>query len=510
MRIPLLGGSYRDPGLIAAAQRSVNLYAEKNPPEAQSPVNVTHYPRPGLTPICDPVEQDYQYGKGRCIYTATDGEVYIVIDQGIYHFHDADYSLHLIGQMTTPGITPVRMADNGTSILVVDGSPIGYLIDMASQSGHTFSQIGDPNFLGGTNVDFLDYFLALNQPGTPNWYCTEANSTTFNALFFGTKTAWPDNIQTLIMVQREAWILGKYKSEVWYNSATVPFPFQPYPGTIIEHGCVAPYSAQKNDVFCYWLSQSPEGARMVMRGSKKTATRISTHAIEEEFLSYPRVDDAIGAVYQWRGHNFYQLHFPTADRTWTWDEATQQWHEDAYFDTNGVQHRSLDTFHAYGYGLNLALDWQKGIIYKLDKDNFTDNERPITFIRSMPHLLDDESFNRMTVWKLIADIETGTATGRPPTNSTLSPWSLGFSSGFGPRTWQGPPTISARVSRDRGHSWGNYRTQPLGGAGQYKRTPMWARWGQGRDFIFEVSWSEPISTALNGVFVEFEKHEADT
>lgn len=504
-RLALLGGAYTDPGLIASAQRRVNLYAERNPPEAQSPVNTTHYVRPGLTPLSSPPSP----GFGRGLYTATDGELFAVVNQDIFHVHDADYSWHLIGSMQTPLTTPVKFADNGTTALIVDGSLQGYSIDLATQTGHAFNQIGDPNFLGGTNIDFLDYYLFLNQPNSPNWYCTEANSTLFNALFFGTKTAWPDDIQTAVAVQREVWILGKYKSEIWYNSGTVPFPFQAQPGVIIEHGCVAPYSAAKQDVYLYWLSQSPEGARMVMRGSGKKAERISTHAIESEFLTYPRVDDAIGAVYQIRGHAFYKLHFPTADRTWGYDEATKQWHEDAWFDTNGIQHRARNTFCAYAYGKNVALDWNSGDLYQIDETNFTDNGTAIPCICSVPHLLDNESYNRITVWKLIADMETGTGTGTVNQQTTVSPWSLGFSSGFGPRTVVGPPTISARVSRTRGNSWGNRRTRPMGAAGQYNTTPMWPRWGTMRDGVFELSWATPQQTALNGVFVEYEIHEGD-
>ncbi len=330
----------------------------------------------------------------------------------------------------------------------------------------------------------------------------------FSGLNVGVKTAWPDNIQTVIAVERAAWILGKYKSELWFNVGAVPFPFQIQPGLIIEHGCCAPYSAAKQDVNCYWLSQSPEGARMVMKGTQNIAQRISTHAIEAEFLKYPRVDDAIGSTYQITGHAFYCLDFPTADKTWVYDEATKQWHEETHIDVNGFPHRSLTPFKAYAYGKNVGLDWQTGNLYQIDPANFTDHGTPVQYLRSFPHVISDES-ERITVWRFVADIEVGTEPGTVINPLATSPWSLGFSPGFGPVSITEPPLISLRTSRTRGASWGNAVMQPMGAMGQYYVRPTWNRLGYFVDGVFELSWSTPMKTALNGAFISYEKHEAD-
>jgi hypothetical protein len=180
-QFPLLGGAYTQPSLIASAQRSVNLYPEKNPPEAQAPVNVTHYPRPGLTPrgVAPP------QGRGRGLYRATNGQLYSVVDLTIYHINRGDLSHVEVGQLRSPLTTPVSMADNGTEILVVDGTLEAFSINMATDA---FAQIGDPNYLGSDRADFLDGFILLNQLNSPNWYATDAYSLLFDALAFGTKT----------------------------------------------------------------------------------------------------------------------------------------------------------------------------------------------------------------------------------------------------------------------------------------------------------------------------------
>ena len=505
-RIPLTSGAYSAPSLIANAQRCVNLFPETNPQDTNPPVPVTHYPRPGLTPLGAPSNQ----GRGRAVYGATNGDLFAVVDEQVFYINP-DWGFVSLGFLQTALTTPVIMADNGTNVVIVDGSLTGATIALGAPSSYTstsLTQIGDPNFLGSDRVDFLDYFLVFNQPNTRNFYCTEANSLVFNALFIGVKTAWPDNIVGISCVERFAWIFGPKKSEIWFNSGSVPFPFQIQPGLIVEHGCAAKYSIAKQDVNVYWLSESPEGARMVMKGFQNLALRISTHAIEAELLKYARVDDAIGSTYQLTGHNFYCLHFPTADKTWVYDEATKQWHEESYTDTNGFQHRSKTPFTTYAYNTNVGLDWQTGQLYKLDPTNFTDNNIPIKFARSFPHIISPES-QRITVWKFVADMEVGTATGIGSVPVLESPWSLGFSNGFGNTTLVEPPLVSLRMSRTRGASWGNYVMQPMGGQGLYYTRPTWNRLGYFVDAVFELEWSTPMKTALNGAFITVEEHDGD-
>lgn len=48
-RVPLLGAAYTSRSVIAAAQESINLYSERNDPNASPPVPATCYPTPGLS-----------------------------------------------------------------------------------------------------------------------------------------------------------------------------------------------------------------------------------------------------------------------------------------------------------------------------------------------------------------------------------------------------------------------------------------------------------------------------
>lgn len=505
--IPLTSGAYMSQSLLANAQECINLYLEKNPENTKPPQPTTHYHRPGLPLLSNPPAP----GRGRCLYCANQGDasssgdplgdLYAVIDQAVYYI-DRDWVFHQVGSTLTPGSTPVYMADNGATIVLVDGSAQGYQIPVATR---VLTQIVDVDFYGSDRVDFLDSFLLFNKPGTNQWYCTTSDAIDFNALFVGIKTAWPDKILAVVANEREALVLGPKKSEVWFNAGAVPFPFQILPNIIIEQGCSAKYSPAKMDTNIYWLSQSPEGSAMVMRlNSQNVAQRISTHAIENEFKSYPRVDDAIGSVYQINGHSFYKLHFPLADKTWGFDEATGQWHRDAWIDSNGVLHRARNTFCAFAYGKNVALDWATGALYQIDEasteDHANGGTQPIVWIRTFPHSVNE--LKNVSYGAFIADVETGRSVGTGENGQFLSPWSNGFSSGFGPITQVAAPMINYRVSRDGGYKFGNARPKQLISSGNYRSMMRWRGNGIARDAVFELSSTAQMCGSLNGAYID--------
>jgi hypothetical protein len=47
----------------------------------------------------------------------------------------------------------------------------------------------------------------------------------------------------------------------------------------------------------------------------------------------------------------------------------------------------------------------------------------------------------------------------------------------------------------------------LGAEGNYYDTPTWWNLGMARDRVFELSWSAPMKTALQSVFVTYQPFE---
>lgn len=490
-RIPLISGAYQSRSVIAGAQRCINLFPEVNPSEASPPVPVTHYPTPGLTSKV--VLPDLAVVRG--LYTASNGELYAVCGASVYLISDS-WGYTKLGSISAIS-TPVSLKDNGLCLLIVDGSASGWVIDLTNPA-RPLSPIADPNFLGGTRVDYIDTYFVLNQPGTGKFYIslseitytmatTAVAGSAFNGLDVVQKSGGPDPVSTLICVHREVWIVGTKTSEVWVDEGTPDFPLGELPGTFVEHGCAAAYSIASHDNFPFWLSQDKDGRGIVVQGQGYGVERISTNVIEELIQGYATISDAIGFTYQLAGHVFYCLSFPTADVTWAFEISTKQWHQWAYIDPNGNLHRHRANCSANAYGTNVVGDWQNGTIYALDAANYTDNGSPILRLRTFPHLLNDGK--RQSYSSFIADIQVGAEGGLAFQTTTLTPI-IG-------------PQITLRWSDTRGESWSDPVRQDMGSTGQYYRQVKWSRLGVARDRVFELSWSEPINAALNGAFIEY-------
>lgn len=498
MRLVPTGGAYKAASLIANAQECINLYTEMNPEKNNPPVPVTHYVKPGLRLLQTPPT----FGNGRGIYRASNGDGYCVIGQIVYYINQS-FNLTAVGAITSTK-SIVYFRDNGVTIVLVDGSTNGYSIDMQSRN---FNPIIDAAFYGADRVDVLDGFLIFNRPNTAQFYITDPFALTFNPLNIASKADYPDNIVTLAVVHRELWLLGALKSAVWYPSGAADFYFQEVPGALIEHGCAARYSVVTTDTAVFWLGRDLDGHAVMFRGQNYMAKRISNHAIEAEWQTYPMVDDAIAYSYQQGGHVFVVMSFPAANKTWAYDLSTDQWARRAYADLNGNLNRDRSQLHAFIYDTSVTLDWQTGAIYALDPQTYTDNGNPIVCIRSFPTLVDNDMARRMSYNRVMLDVETGTQPGTTSEISLASSWNSGFSSGFGPITENDPPYIFMRFSDDGGHTWSNKIRQQFGAAGQYNKFPLWQRLGYGRRRVFEFSWAQPMKTALNACYVDAEPHD---
>ena len=238
---------------------------------------------------------------------------------------------------------------------------------------------------------------------------------------------------------------------------------------------MAKASVARHDVEIFWLGINADGKATVFLGKDYKAQPISTYAIAQKISSYETISDAIGMIYQQLDHIFYVLVFPSADATWVFDRREGLWHERMWLD-EGIEHRIRPNFLVAAYGKIIAGDWETGDLYQYDLEANTDNGRPIQRIRSFPHFQNSgkrSSFSRFTL-----DMECGTAMDTDD------------------------HTVTMRYSYDKGKTWKNPMTQSLGALGEYLVWPVWAgSQGLSRDMIYEVSWTSPVDTALNGAYV---------
>lgn len=469
-RAPLVGGFYVARSGIANYQRCLNLYPEKNPDG--SPCPYTDYPTPGLTMLGEAPLQDTVRG----LYTATDGQLFAVVGQNLYAVNSA-WEFTFVGTLALDVSTPVSMVDNGAALYVVDGSATGYVVDLGTLAFSTKTSVD--NYLGADKVDYIDTFFLFNQPLTKNVYCSLSNSTSFDPTFIAGKTGRADQLATLVAMHREIWLLGSQRSsEVWFNAGGSGFPFNILPGVFIEEGCIAKYSACQYDLMVFWLGINAAGERTVFMGQQYAARRISTPAVAEKLRKMSTVSDAIGMMYQIQDHAFYVLTFPTADTTLVFDVSEGLWHEWASFDQDGLEHRHRANCTALAYDTVVCGDYANGLLYKLDFDSQTDNGQPIVRRRTFGHLVADGK--RVSYEEFLADMEAGNA-GNNVTDHV----------------------VFMRYSNDRGRTWSDPVAATLGEQGNFIARPTYWKQGMAYDMIFELFWSSPQFTALNGAFIDF-------
>lgn len=518
MRIALTSGAYTSRSVIANAQRAVNLFAEANPKESGAPF--THYNVPGLTSLAKPAP-----AAGRCLYWANSDALYYVCGNTVYLVGPPPtWTLTSLGTVnTSTGVA--SMADDGTSLVLVDGSPDGYEITLATNVMTPISEATNSppspqvyGFYGADRVDILDGFMLFNYPGTQSFYSTYDNEIVFDATYFSEKNGYSDKLATLIVTRRTIWLIGERTTEIWFNAGGATFPFQIMPGPFVQRGCIAKYSVAQVDGAVFWLSQDQAGTFVIVRGEGFEVKPISTLAMENEFASYPTIADAVGFCFTMNGHTFYQLNFPTANKTWRWDERTPGlWHEAVYIDSNGNENRHRAQCAAWAYGYNVCADWETGELYAFDLNNVTDNGMPMVFRRGYPHMMKDG--RRVIYPGFTLDIEAATS---PDTVSIAGPSPL-FDDQYPPLqpidagraadallagpapaglTAGGQPLVNLRWSDTRGRTWGQPVAQTLGATGKYLTQPSWKRLGMARDRVFEVYGTIPGKIAINGAFLD--------
>jgi len=420
-RLALSGGAYEARSVIASAQKCLNLYAETMPTGNQNtgatgmgePAQFAYYPTPGLRKLSTLPQNGV-----RAIKQATTGGIYAVAGSGVYRIDPSTWAGTLLGSITSGHRTPVSMQDNGLQMAIVDGSPYGWSIDLTNDA---FATITDPTgmFSGADVVQYLDTYLIFNKPKTPQFYSSDSLALTFDPLWFANKQSFSDLLVTLAVAKREIWLLGDRTSEVWYNSGKPDFTFEEQPGTFVDHGTCAKYSAAVYDNSVFWLSRDRQGRGFVIQGAGYQTKRISTHAIEQELAGYATLSDAIGFCYGLSGHAFYVLTFPKADRTWVYDIVTGLWHEWCWIDSNGDEHRHRANC-CYPCNDTIVVgDWQNGNLYALDRDVYTDDGQPIKRVRAYHHIINDA--NRVFYRQFVADIDTGWAPQVPHLATVAGP-----------------------------------------------------------------------------------------
>jgi hypothetical protein len=407
MNTPILGGYAVARSVNAADNRLMNLYPEATPEGGKTAGFLTRCP--GYKFVADvgsgPIRGLWTFG----------GFLYVVSGVELYKVN-ADWAATLLG--TVSGSGPVSMSDNGEQLFVAC-NPRSYTYSVAS---NLFAEITDPDFPGAVTVGFINGYFVFNEPDSQKvWITSYQDGASVDPLEFSYTDANPDNLLSLVVNRNEIWMFGTTSTEVWYYSGDIDFPLARIQGAFNEIGCAAPYSVAKLDNTVFWLGSDPRGNAMVYKAAGYGAQRVSTHGIEKVLQGYQYVGDAIGYSYQQEGHTFYVLTFPSANATWVFDAATNEWHERGSW-KQGHYNRHRSNCQANFSNTIVLGDFQYGKLYEFDLEYYKDDVGTQRWVRSWRALPPNaNNLNRTAHHSLQVELETGTRTIEATTTSPVPP-----------------------------------------------------------------------------------------
>lgn len=449
--------SYKSPSLPISAQRCVNMYAERQPPDAKTDVAV--FGHPGILPFATcglgPVRGMHKMG----------GVLYVVSGLRLYSVTDLGVATDVGGNIT--GTAPVTMDDNGSQLVITNGTS-GYIYNTSLG----FVLISDVDFHAAETVQFFDQRFYFDWAGTNKFFGSDLlDGSSYNALVFASAEARPDNVKALVLNKQILLVFGEKTIEPWQDVGAANMPLERVPGVVIERGIAAPRAWAKEDNTVFFLGDD----RRFYRLDGLTPVGVSTPALDAEWQNYDVVSDAFCFSYSWAGHKFIVIQFPDANTTFVIDVATGLWHERDSWDMNGNDlGRWRANCHISCYDKELIGDAFSGAIGYLSASTYDEFGNTTQALVTSPNIHSDRK--RVFISRFEADIEAG----------------VGITVGQG-----SDPQWMLRISKDGGRT---YTTRQIwrsaGKIGQYRTRLRWLRLGQARERVLELTTSDPVKRTL--------------
>lgn len=463
----------------ADCERTVNWYPEPNQ-ASSSPYQGALYPCPGQATYVRVADVNC-----RALF-AMASRCFAVMGSNVYKVLSTNAASIVTSGAVANDPNPATMASNGDGggqILVSSGTN-GYLLTIST---NTLAAVG--NLAGITTmVGMIDgYFLAFNSATSKFYISALNNGASWDLTEFAQRSIAPDPwVAMVVDGSRQIWLIGEQTGEVWYDSGASPFPFAPIPGSVFGYGTCAPWSVKLAGDKMLWLSQTAEGAGIVVAAKGLVPERVSTYAVETAIAGYARtskITDAEAVVYSDQGHTFYCLTFPTANATWVYDLSTGLWHERGVWDAAlGLYTAWGPRSHCYAFSRNLVGDRSSGLLCTMSTTTTTECDGSVIRRLRVPPPL----------W-----------VAPPSRRLFISRFQLLLEPGLGTATGQGvDPQVTLRTSTDL-KTWSNGQAATAGAQGAYATEVYWTRLASApRVWVPEVVVTDPILWRLVGAQIE--------
>lgn len=333
-------------------------------------------------------------------------------------------------------------------------------------------------------VGMLDgYGIALN-PTTSRIRLSNLNDfTTWSSTQFAARGDAPDNWVAMVVNIPDVWLIGQQTGVVWYDAGNFPFPLAPRPGATFKYGIVAPWTLKTAGGYVLWLSRNAEGAGIVVQAVGYSPQRVSSYELESAIAMYARtssITDAEAVMFQYQGHTFYVLTFPSAGKSHVYDITTGVWVDwGKWIAANTDFTIWQPRVHCYAFGQHIVGDRSTGQLSLMD--GAYANEADGSLIRRMritPAVFNE---NRQIPHRRLEVL---------------------LESGLGTQTGQGEnPLITVSTSDDGGKTFLPERSASAGKVGEYPKRVYWTRLGVPRNRVYRFVMTDPIPWRLVDAFI---------
>ncbi len=398
-------------------------------------------------------------------------------------------------------------------------------------------------------VGVLGGYVIAIEKDTNRFYFSRDDGATWDPLDFQTAQAYPNSLVGLEVDHQYLWLFGNRRTQVFSVGTDPNAPFVPISAGVIEMGLNAPRAKVKLDNSIFWLGNNKDGDHMVYRANGFLGQRISNHAVENAFRTYPSDTDATMAAYQLNGHSCLRLTFPSANgglgATFEYDISTNMWFELAWLN-NALNRYERHRGNCYASAFqNIVVgDYANGALYYMSPDYNSDFGYPINWLRRTPHSTQDGK--RLQYKRFGLFMQTGVG-GLAPTwinNHGIAPatftgdlatlvgaatitqaqsdvlqaiynWQLydqnvalpaagtvanpGVMETLGFYDIGKNPQVGMRYSNDGGEHYNAVKYRNMGNAGDSNVRMYWGgigTLGMGRDRVWEISGSAAVKTAI--------------
>tara|TARA_R110000765_G_scaffold134504_1_gene233454 strand:- start:92 stop:1558 length:1467 start_codon:yes stop_codon:yes gene_type:complete len=404
------------------------------------------------------------------------------------------YSIDKVGAHTLKGSIP----GTGRAIMANDGINMFIVADFKvwkySSDTNLITQVTDSNITGSNSVAFINNQFLYTKGGFTEvsglaigpGYTIASNvgdGSTANGLNIIGAESSPDFLLRDYVYDQVIYRFGVRTTEPWYNSGQGNPPIDRLDGRLFTIGLGAINSIAETDKALYWLGDD----FAIYRGIGGREERISTDAISNELQKYSDVSDAIGNTFTFEGQNFYQITFPTGNKTFVINEdlGDNGWFElscgvNSPFQSSKYCGQSIMA----AYGKNFVADADNGNIYILDFDTFTNNSMPLQRVRTT------QSVN-------------GDLVGAKGKRIQMSCLKIIMESGVGLIDGQGDnPRIMVEYSDDGGRTWNGGSWPKVGRLGEFTLQVEWFDLGSFYDRIFRISTTDPVNYSIYSATID--------